>query len=117
MRKLNNCESKKEVDEVSRIFYVMLNTREHKQRLVGALLSLHRQSLNLIPLYCRFVGNLQFEVPRLADKLLEKLKDELNRRKKDLKYLEEKIRNVRYMAELTKFGLVGPGEVVELLKE
>lgn len=117
VRKLNSCESKAEADEVARLFYRVLNTREHKHKLVRVLLSAPRQQLSLIPMYCRFLANLSFDLPRVTEKVLEGLKEELHRRKKDLKYLEEKIRNVRYLGELTKFDLITPSEIIEFFKE
>ena len=74
IRKLNSCESKAEADEVSTLFYTVLNTREHKHRLVRALLAAPRQQLNLIPMYCRFLANLNFDLPKVSEKVLDGLK-------------------------------------------
>lgn len=116
-RRLNACESKAEADEVAALFYSKFNTKDHKHRLPRVLLGAPRQQLSLLPLYCRFLANLSFDLPKVADRVLEGLKDDLHRRLRDLKFLEEKTRNIRYLAELTKFQLVSPGEIVDFLRE
>jgi len=82
--------------------------------LLRALFTIELDNLDKLPLYARITATLSRYLPRLADSLAKALELELKTFFTDarfVKHLELKQKNMRFIAELTKFKLMRPFEL------
>jgi regulator of nonsense transcripts 2 len=100
--------------------FCSFNSKSSRRRLVKALFSVPRQSLELIPNYARLAATLSLKgaMKDIGDPLVQMLLEEFNwlLRKKNQYRLETKLRNVRFIAELTKFNVAPPQITFQCLK-
>ena len=72
----------------------------------------------MLPFYARLVATLQPVVPSVADALVDRLCKTFRflRRKFPISHYESKIRNARYLGELTKFKVIDGMQTLHLLQ-
>ncbi|KAF1992408.1 nonsense-mediated mRNA decay factor [Aulographum hederae CBS 113979] len=110
--------SKDSVDETAMEF-CYLNSKASRNRLVKAIQEVPKGRSDLLPLYSRLVATLSKYMPDVAQGLVTYLDDEfrsLQRRKQKDFLGQVRTQNVRYLAELTKFGVVPEHVIFHCLK-
>ncbi|KAF2760590.1 ARM repeat-containing protein, partial [Pseudovirgaria hyperparasitica] len=99
--------------------FCFLNSKASRNRLIKAVQDLPRGRTDLMPLYARLVATLGKYLPDIPSSLITYLDDEfrsLQRRKSKDSLGQVRIQNVRYLAELTKFGVVPEHVIFHCLK-
>ncbi|RCV34594.1 hypothetical protein SETIT_7G171600v2 [Setaria italica] len=106
LQKLPRCGSRDLVDQLA-VEFCYLNSKANRKKLVRALFSVPRTSLELLPYYSRLVATLSPFMKNLPSMLLSMLEEEFNFliNKKDQIKIETKIRNIRFIGELCKFKI------------
>ncbi|KAJ3615551.1 hypothetical protein Zmor_016331 [Zophobas morio] len=101
------CVSKDDADKIA-VDFCFLNAKSTRKRLVKALFNIPRTRLDLIPYYARLAAVVSPHLPDVGSKLAQLLDEEFQQhmQKKEQGNLEARIRNVRFIAELTKFSIV-----------
>ena len=95
-----------------------MNTRANRKRLARALFNVHRSRLDLLPFYARLAATLSSCVPDVSDQLsMMLLRDfRFHIRKKDQIHIESKVKTMRFIGEMTKFGLITTTDCLNCLK-
>ena len=117
---LEDCVNRDRADKFS-LDFCHHNSKGNRRRLVKTLYDVPRQSLELIPNYARIVASLTLEaqMKEVGSKLVEALDDEFYYLLKKAKTsrLETRLRNIRFIAELTKFKVAPPSVAFNALKK
>ncbi|CAB3980994.1 regulator of nonsense transcripts 2 isoform X1, partial [Paramuricea clavata] len=118
IQRLPTCVNRNFIDDLATDFVMTCNTKGNRKKLCKALFNVPRTRFDLLPFYSRLVATLHPCMPDLAVDLFAFLKAEFkwHVRKKDQIYVESKVKTVRFIAELTKFGMVPKKETVHCLK-
>lgn len=116
--RLPTCVNRKTIDEAAIEFASNLNNKGNREILALALFKVRRSRLDLLPLYSRLVSTVHPGIPDVAEQLVGHLQGEFRffRRKKIQDNLESQIKNVRFLAELTKFRMAKPAVVLMCLQ-
>lgn len=91
--------------------FIYINSKQNRQRLVKTLLALARSNSGLIPFLARIVAVLEkgAELGEIAEPIMTSLDSEfkffVHPTKRDLLPVEVKLRNAKFIGELTKFSL------------
>jgi regulator of nonsense transcripts 2 len=96
------------VDQVA-IDFTFLNSKASRNRMIKALEDIPKGRTDLLPFYGRLISTLGKHMPDIAQALVAYLDDEFRslQRRKTKEFLGQvRLQNVRYLAELTKFGIV-----------
>ncbi|XP_050209563.1 regulator of nonsense transcripts UPF2 isoform X2 [Mercurialis annua] len=117
LQRLPGCVSRDLIDQLT-VEFCYLNSKSNRKKLVRALFSVPRTSLELLPYYSRMVATLSTCMKDVSSMLLQMLEEEFNFliNKKDQMNIETKIRNIRFIAELCKFKIAPAGLVFSCLK-
>lgn len=110
--------NKDQVDQCA-IDFCFLNSKASRNRLVKALQDVPKARIDLLPLYSRLVATLAVPLPDIASALIAHLDEEFRslQRRKSKDFLGPvRMLNVRYLAELTKFGNVPEHVIFHCLK-
>ena len=100
--------NKEQVDSVAHDF-CFLNSKASRNRLVKSLQDIPRARSDLLPLYARLIATLGQYMPDVLNGMISYLDDEFRslQRRKTKDFLgQTRLLNMRYLAELTKFGVV-----------
>ncbi|KAK7281415.1 hypothetical protein RIF29_09392 [Crotalaria pallida] len=117
LQRLPGCVSRDLIDQLT-VEFCYLNSKSNRKKLVRALFSVPRTSLELLPYYSRMVATLSTCMKDVSTILLQMLEEEFNFliNKKDQMNIETKIRNIRFIGELCKFKIAPAGLVFSCLK-
>ncbi|CAK9142961.1 unnamed protein product [Ilex paraguariensis] len=117
LQRLPGCVSRDLIDQLT-VEFCYLNSKSNRKKLVRALFSVPRTSLELLPYYSRMVATLSSCMKDVSSMLLQLLEEEFSFliNKKDQMNIETKIRNIRFIGELCKFKIAPPGLVFSCLK-
>jgi len=117
LKKLPNCASKEEIDEIAKDF-AQLSNKKTRKMLVKAIFNVPRTALPLIPLYARLTATLCKVWKDVGNSLVDMLEKEFTElyENKDAIRIESKIRNIRLLGELTKFEVCNPNVVFNCMK-
>ncbi|RKP10363.1 ARM repeat-containing protein, partial [Thamnocephalis sphaerospora] len=100
------------------IDFCYLNAKGWRKRLADALFNVPRTRLDLLPYYSRLIATLHPYMEDVSATVLAALESEFrylsNRKRKHL--MEARIRNVRFLAELAKFGVTPPHVILHCIK-
>lgn len=110
--------SKEMVDQAA-IDFCFLNSKASRNRLAKAVQDVPKGRSDLLPLYSRLVATLGKYMPDVTQGLVSYLDEEfrsLQRRKQKDFLGQVRMLNVRYLAELTKFGVVPEHVIFHCLK-
>ncbi|XP_055682453.1 regulator of nonsense transcripts 2 [Lutzomyia longipalpis] len=115
---LMNCVNKELIDSAAIEFLLHLNTKSNRKKLAKVLFGVQRTRLDLLPMFARFVATINIVSPDVATDLALLLKNDFRYHvvKKDQINIESKIKVVRFIGELTKFGLYSKIEALYCLK-
>ncbi|XP_019633451.1 PREDICTED: regulator of nonsense transcripts 2-like [Branchiostoma belcheri] len=118
LQQLPNCVNREFIDNAGLEFCMNMNNKTNRRKLVRALFTVHRTRIDLLPFYSRLVATLQPCTPDVADDLVAMLKGDFrfHVRKKDQINLESKLKTVRFIGEMTKFGVFPKKETLHCLK-
>ncbi|XP_037077123.1 regulator of nonsense transcripts 2-like [Pollicipes pollicipes] len=102
------------IDQAAVEFCMSLNTKNNRKKLVRVLFNVPRTRLDLLPFYARLVATLHPCMPDVASDLAQMLKADFKYhvRKKDQINIETKLKVMRFIGELVKFGMYGRNEAL-----
>lgn len=118
LARLSDLTRKELVDEAA-IDFCFLNSKASRNRLIKSLQDVPKGRGDLLPFYARLVATLGRYMPDLAKGLVDHLDQEFRslQRRKEKEFLgQARLGNVRYLAELVKFGMVPEHVVFHCLK-
>ena len=118
MARLPELQTKDAVDQVA-VEFCFLNSKASRNRLLKSLQDVPKGRSDLLPFYSRLVTTLGKQLPDVSNTLVSYLDDEfrsLQRRKAKDFLGQARTGNIRYLAELTKFGLVPEHVIFHCLK-
>ena len=106
--RLTDLQSKEAVDQVA-LDFCFLNSKASRNRLIKSIQEVPKGRTDLLPLYARLAATLGQYMPDVLQGLVSHLDDEFRslQRRKSKDFLGQvRMINIRYLAELTKFGIV-----------
>ncbi|KAF4982076.1 hypothetical protein FZEAL_2228 [Fusarium zealandicum] len=109
----------KDIVDQTAIDFCFLNSKASRNRLVKALTEVPKGRSDLLPSWSRLVATLGRYMPDVPKGLVEYLDAEFRslQRRKEKDFLGQvRLSNIRYLAELTKFGIVPEHVVFHCLK-
>ncbi|KAF2279417.1 ARM repeat-containing protein [Westerdykella ornata] len=118
LARLPELNTKDSVDQAA-IDFCFLNSKASRNRLIKAVQDIPKGRSDLLPLYSRLVATLNKYMPDVGQGLVAHLDDEFRslQRRKSKDFLGQvRTQNVRYLAELTKFGVVPEHVIFHCLK-
>ena len=113
LARLPELQTKDMVDQLS-LEFCFLNSKASRNRLIKTVSEVPKGRTDLLPLYARLVATLGQYLPDITQGLISYLDDEFRslQRRKSKDFLGQiRMLNIRYLAELTKFGVV-PDHVI-----
>lgn len=116
--KLPDLQTKDQVDQLA-LDFCFLNSKASRNRLIKALQDIPKGRTDLLPLYSRLVATLGQHMPDIPQGLITYLDEEFRslQRRKQKEFLGQvRMINIRYLAELTKFGVVPEHVIFHCLK-
>ncbi|KAK3352352.1 armadillo-type protein [Lasiosphaeria hispida] len=116
--RLPDLTSKDAIDQTA-IDFCFLNSKASRNRLIKALTDVPKGRGDLLPSWARLVATLGQYMPDIPKGLVDYLDAEFRslQRRKDKEFLGQvRLGNIRYLAELTKFGIVPEHVVFHCLK-
>ena len=115
---LLTCVNRDMIDKAAINFCTNLNTKFNRKKLTRALFTVPRTRLDLLPFYARFVKTVEPVMTHVAEDLVQLLRSDFrfHVKKKDQINIESKIKNVRYIGELVKFGVFPKNEAILSLR-
>lgn len=108
LARLPDLMTKDHVDQLA-LDFCFVNSKASRNRLIKAVSEVPKGRLDLLPLYSRLVATLGQYLPDIPQGLITYLDEEFRslQRRKSKEFLGQvRMGNVRYIAELTKFGVV-----------
>ncbi|RKF81397.1 Regulator of nonsense transcripts 2 [Golovinomyces cichoracearum] len=118
LARLPDLTSKELVDQAA-IDFCFLNSKASRNRLVKAVQEIPKGRSDLLPSYSRLVATLGKYMPDVTKGLVDHLDHEFRslQRRKEKEFLgQARLGNIRYLAELTKFGVVPDYVIFHCLK-
>lgn len=118
LTRLPELQSKDAADQLSTDF-CFLNSKASRNRLIKAVQDIPKGRSDLLPLYSRVIATLGKCLPDISQGLVSYLDEEFRslQRRKQKEFLgSARTINVRYLAELTKFGVVPEHVIFHCLK-
>ena len=106
--RLPELQTKDMVDQVA-LDFCFVNSKASRNRLIKAIQEIPKGRIDLLPWYARLAATLGQYMPDVAQGLIAHLDDEFRslQRRKSKDFLGQiRMANIRYLAELTKFGIV-----------
>ena len=118
LARLPDLQNKEQIDQLATDF-CFLNSKASRNRLIKAVQDIPKGRSDLLPIYSRLVATLGKYMPDVSHGLVTHLNDEfksLQRRKQKDFLGQVRTGNIRYLAELTKFGVVPDHVIFHCLK-
>ncbi|KAI1626494.1 armadillo-type protein [Exophiala viscosa] len=106
--RLPELQTKEMVDQLA-LDFCFLNSKASRNRLIKSLQEVPKGRTDLLPFYARLAATLGQYMPDIVQGLVTHLDDEFRslQRRKTKDFLGQvRMSNIRYLAELTKFGIV-----------
>ncbi|KAG2228461.1 hypothetical protein INT48_003160, partial [Thamnidium elegans] len=102
--RLPTCGNRDLIDSIA-VDFCYMNNKVARKKLVKTLLNVQRQRVDLLPYYSRLIATLNVYFPDIGEMALAALTYEFKglQRRKTQDLLETRIKNIRFLAELTKF--------------
>jgi regulator of nonsense transcripts 2 len=108
LARLPDLHSKDTADQFT-IDFCFLNSKASRNRLIKALEDVPKGRTDLLSYYARIIATLSRYMPDISQSVISYLDDEFRslQKRKSKEFLGSvRLQNIRYMAELTKFGIV-----------
>lgn len=109
----------KDLIDQAAIDFCFLNSKASRNRLIKAVQEVPKGRSDLLPSYSRLVATLGKYMPDVVKGLVDHLDQEFRslQRRKEKEFLgQARLGNIRYLAELTKFGVVPEHVIFHCLK-
>jgi regulator of nonsense transcripts 2 len=109
----------KDLIDQAAIDFCFLNSKASRNRLIKAVQEIPKGRSDLLPSYSRLVATLGKYMPDVTKGLVDHLDQEFRslQRRKEKEFLgQARLGNIRYLAELTKFGVVPEHVIFHCLK-
>jgi regulator of nonsense transcripts 2 len=109
----------KDLIDQAAIDFCFLNSKASRNRLIKAVQEIPKGRSDLLPSYSRLVSTLGKYMPDVTKGLVDYLDQEFRslQRRKEKEFLgQARLGNIRYLAELTKFGVVPEHVIFHCLK-
>ena len=109
----------KDLIDQAAIDFCFLNSKASRNRLIKAVQEIPKGRSDLLPSYSRLVATLGKHMPDVIKGLVDHLDQEFRslQRRKEKEFLgQARLGNIRYLAELTKFGVVPEHVIFHCLK-
>lgn len=116
--RLPDFQNKEQVDSVAHDF-CFVNSKASRNRLVKSLQDIPKARTDLLPFYARLIATLGQYMPDVVNGMIAYLDEEFRslQRRKTKDFLgQSRLTNIRYLAELTKFGVVPEHVIFHCLK-
>lgn len=107
VKNLNKCVNTELIDSAAIEFLLHMNTKNNRKKISRSIFGVQRTRLDLLPFLSRFVAILTLVAKDVSNELIKLLNNEFKYhvREKDQIKIESKIKVVRFIGELVKFGL------------
>ncbi|KAI5477244.1 regulator of nonsense transcripts 2 [Pseudohyphozyma bogoriensis] len=117
LARLQDASSIASIDAIA-VEFAFLNSKAARKRLVKFLGSVHRNRQDILPYYSRLVGTLDPYMPDIGKDLIALLEEEFRylQRKKNVDMAETRSKNLRFLSELTKFGVTPVHSILHVFK-
>lgn len=118
LAQLTELSNRDQVDQFA-IDFCFLNSKASRNRLVKAIQDIPKGRTDLLPVYSRLVATLGKHLPDVSQGIVSYLDEEFRslQRRKSKDFLGQvRMVNIRYIAELTKFGVVPEHVIFHCLK-
>jgi regulator of nonsense transcripts 2 len=118
LARLPDLTSKDLIDQAA-IDFCFLNSKASRNRLIKAVQEIPKGRSDLLPSYSRLIATLGKYMPDITKGLVDHLDQEFRslQRRKEKEFLgQARLGNIRYLAELTKFGVVPEHVIFHCLK-
>ncbi|CAG8551824.1 10052_t:CDS:10, partial [Dentiscutata erythropus] len=117
LSRLPNMVNRDLIDQAA-VDFCYLNSKASRKKLIKILVGVPRTRLDLLPYYSRLIATLNPHYPDIATAVLQALEGEFKslQKKKTLDFLETKIKNIRFLSELTKFRITPQHIIFHCLK-
>ncbi|EME86749.1 uncharacterized protein MYCFIDRAFT_202634 [Pseudocercospora fijiensis CIRAD86] len=118
LTRLHELTTKDQVDQFA-IDFCFLNSKASRNRLIKAVEDVPKGRTDLLPLYARLITTLGRYLNDIPEAMIKYLDDEFRslQRRKSKDFLGQvRMVNIRYIAELTKFGVVPEHVIFHCLK-
>jgi regulator of nonsense transcripts 2 len=109
----------KDLIDQAAIDFCFLNSKASRNRLIKAVQEIPKGRSDLLPSYSRLIATLGKYMPDVTKGLVDHLDQEFRslQRRKEKEFLgQARLGNIRYLAELTKFGVVPEHVIFHCLK-
>ncbi|GAA6012801.1 hypothetical protein JCM11491_002566 [Sporobolomyces phaffii] len=115
--RLPEASSKATIDAIA-FEFAFLNNKAARKRLVKVLGSVGRNRQDILPYYARLVGTLNPYMPDVGKELIGILDEEFRylQRKRNVDLAETRSKNMRFIAELTKFRVTPVHVILHVFK-
>ncbi|KAF9145512.1 hypothetical protein BGX30_008510 [Mortierella sp. GBA39] len=106
MARLPNMCNRDMIDQAA-VDFCYLNSKLSRNRLIKTLVQVPRDRHDLLPYYSRMIATFKPFYPDVAEEVLNALEREFRGllRKKHLDLSESRVKNIKFLSELVKFGL------------
>lgn len=118
LARLPTLQTKEQIDQAA-VDFCFLNSKASRNRLTKAVQDIPKGRSDLLPIYSRLAATLSKYMPDVSQGLVSHLDEEfrsLQRRKQKDFLGSVRTSNIRYLAELTKFGVVPEHVIFHCLK-
>ncbi|KAK9898934.1 ARM repeat-containing protein [Cystobasidium minutum MCA 4210] len=117
LSRLPDLSNRDAIDKVA-VEFTFLNSKAARRRLVKVVTGVPRTRQDLIPYYARLVATLNRYMPDVGAITVATLEDEFRyfQRKKGQDLAESRAKNIRFMSELTKFGVTPSHSILHIMK-
>lgn len=117
LARLPTCGNRDLIDSVA-VDFCYMNNKNARKRLVKTLLNVQRQRLDLLPYYSRLIATLNVYFADIGEMTLAALTYEFKglQRRKTHDLLESRVKNIRFLSELTKFKVTPPHTIFHAFK-
>lgn len=118
LARLPEISTRDQVDQFA-IDFCFLNSKASRNRLVKAIQEIPKGRIDLLPLYSRIIATFSKPLPDVPQSIIAYLDEEFRslQRRKSKDFLGQvRMINIRYFAELTKFGVVPEHVIFHCLK-
>lgn len=117
LARLPTCGNRDLIDSVA-VDFCYMNNKNARKRLVKTLLNVQRQRLDLLPYYSRLIATLNVYFSDIGEMAIAALTYEFKglQRRKTHDLLESRVKNIRFLSELTKFKVTPPHTIFHAFK-
>jgi regulator of nonsense transcripts 2 len=104
--RMNEAMNRDAIDKLA-VEFCYLNSKAARGKIVKALLSVSRMRLDLLPHFSRFIASLKPYMPDISSAIVETLLKKFwglwKNSRPDSAYVEDRVKNIRFIGELVKF--------------